>query len=42
MKSGLNGIGIGVMKMGLYGALNFNEDYPYHEKLLTLNSSYYQ
>lgn len=34
MKSGLNGIGIGVMKMGLYGTLNFNEDYPYHEKKL--------
>ncbi|QET68086.1 fimbrial protein [Citrobacter werkmanii] len=36
MKSGLNGIGIGVMKMGLYGALNFNEDYPYHEKTIDL------
>lgn len=32
MKSGLNGIGIGIMKMGLYGSLNFNQDYPYGEK----------
>ncbi|HCL5258403.1 TPA: type 1 fimbrial protein [Salmonella enterica] len=36
MKSGLNGIGIGIMKMGLYGSLNFNQDYPYGEKVIDL------
>ncbi|EDW6064634.1 type 1 fimbrial protein [Salmonella enterica subsp. enterica serovar Oslo] len=36
MKSGLNGVGVGVIKMGLYGVLNFNEDYSYHEKTIDL------
>lgn len=36
MKSGQSGIGIGLMKMGLYGALNYDEDYPYHEKTIDI------
>ena len=36
MKSGLNGIAVSVTKMGLYGILNFNQDYDYHEKTIDL------